>query len=189
MFFLILIKLNFIPILICWKKILYLENFSQLRNLLSQLRINSLLFSWDLLPHTHTTYFSTTISAVIVINIIKYSMHFIIHNSYGWQLNDVTTKYSIISTEKNVKLSYLVGSIDKNNVYFHMTFLLPKYWKLQPLSRTFIDHAVKHGFILHTIWTHMIRLKTLLGNKLNDFYLDTLWFLWNVSLTETVLFD
>ena len=27
-FFWILIKLNFIPILICWKKILYLENFS-----------------------------------------------------------------------------------------------------------------------------------------------------------------
>ena len=72
--------------------------------------------------HTHILLFSTTISAAIVIKATKYSMYFIIHNSY-----DVATKYSIISTEKNVKLSYLVGSVDKNNVYFHMTCLLPKY--------------------------------------------------------------
>ena len=45
---------------------------------------------------------------------------------------------------KNVKLSYLVGSVDKNNTYFHMTCLLPKYWKLLPLIHTFIDHAVQH---------------------------------------------
>ena len=53
-------------------------------------------------------------------------------------------KYSIISTEKNVKLSYLVGSVDKNNVHFHMICLLPKYLKLLPLSHTFSDHVVKH---------------------------------------------
>ena len=93
--------------------------------------------------HTHILLFSTTISAAIVIKATKYSMYFIIHNSY-----DVATKYSIISTEKNVKLSYLIGSVDKNNVYFHMTCLLPKYWKLLPLSRTFIDHAVKRNNIV-----------------------------------------
>ena len=72
--------------------------------------------------HTHILLFSTTISTAIVIKATKYSMYFIIHNSC-----DVETKESIISTEKNVKLSYLVGSVDKNNVYFHMTCLLPKY--------------------------------------------------------------
>ena len=71
--------------------------------------------------HTHILLFSTTISAAIVIKATKYSTYYIIHNSY-----DVATKYSIISTEKNVKLSYLVGSVDKNNAYFHMTCLLPK---------------------------------------------------------------
>ena len=45
--------------------------------------------------HTNILLFSTTISAAIVINATKYSMHYIIHNSY-----DVTTKYSIINTEK-----------------------------------------------------------------------------------------
>ena len=63
--------------------------------------------------HTHIVLFSTTISAAIVIIAIKYSIYFIIHNPY-----DVATKYSIISTEKYVKLSYLVGSVDKNNVFF-----------------------------------------------------------------------
>ena len=47
------------------------------------------------------------------------------------------------SALKNVKLSDPVGSVDKSNVYFHMTWLLPKDWKLLPLSHTFIDHAVK----------------------------------------------
>ena len=72
--------------------------------------------------HTHILLFSTTISTAIVIKATKYSMYFIIHNSY-----DMATKYSITSTEKNVKLSYLVSSVDKSNVYFHMTCLLPKY--------------------------------------------------------------
>ena len=72
--------------------------------------------------HTHILLFSTTISTAIVIKATKYSMYFIINNSY-----DVATKYSTISTEKNVKFSYLVGSVDKNIVYFHMTCLLPKY--------------------------------------------------------------
>ena len=93
-------------------------------------------------PFTTQMYYlseRTTISAAIVIKATKYSKYFTIHNSY-----DVAIKYSIISTEKNVKLSYLVDSVDKNNVYFHMTCLLPKYWKLLPLSHTFIDHAVKH---------------------------------------------
>ena len=31
------------------------------------------------------------------------------------------------SALKNLKLSYLVGSVDKNDVYLHMTYLLPKY--------------------------------------------------------------
>ena len=72
--------------------------------------------------HTHILLFSTTISAAIVIKATEYSMYFIIHSLY-----DVATKYSIISTEKNVKLSYLVDSVDKNNVYFNMTCLLAKY--------------------------------------------------------------
>ena len=71
--------------------------------------------------HTHILLFSTTISAAIVIKATKFSMYFIIHNPC-----DIATKYSIISTEKNVKLSYLIGSVDKNNVYFHMTCFLPK---------------------------------------------------------------
>ena len=70
---------------------------------------------------THILLFSTTISAAIVIKATKYSMYFIIHNSY-----DVETKCSIISTEK-CKAIYLVGSVDKNNVYFHMTCFLQKY--------------------------------------------------------------
>ena len=45
--------------------------------------------------HTHILLFSTTISAAIVIKATKYSMYFIIHNSY-----DRATKYSMISTEK-----------------------------------------------------------------------------------------
>ena len=73
MFFWILIKLNFIPILICWKKILYLE--------IPQLRTNSLLFRWD-------------ISAATVIKATKYSLYYVIHNPY-----DVATKYWFISTE------------------------------------------------------------------------------------------
>ena len=44
--------------------------------------------------HTHILLFSTTISAAIVLKATKYSMYFIIYNSY-----DVATKYSIISTE------------------------------------------------------------------------------------------
>ena len=102
----------------------------------------------------HILLFSTTISAAIVIKATKNSTYYIIHNSY-----DIATKYSIISTEKNVKLSYLIGSVDKNNVYFHMTCLLPKYWKLLPLSHTFIDHAVKlektinNNFIIMIIFT------------------------------------
>ena len=49
--------------------------------------------------HTHILLFSTTISAAIVIKATKYRIYFIIHNSY-----DIATKYSIITTEKNVKL-------------------------------------------------------------------------------------
>ena len=70
--------------------------------------------------HTHILLFSMTISAAIVLKATKYSTYYIIHNSYN-----VATKYSII--KKLVKLSYLVGSVDKNNVYFDMTYFLPKY--------------------------------------------------------------
>ena len=52
--------------------------------------------------HTHILLFATTISTAIVIKATKYSMYFIIHNPY-----DIAAKYSIISTEKNVKLAYL----------------------------------------------------------------------------------
>ena len=45
--------------------------------------------------HTHILLFSTTISAAIVIKATKYSMYFMIHNSY-----DIATKYSMISTQK-----------------------------------------------------------------------------------------
>ena len=79
-------------------------------------------FSDEAFYHTHILLLLKTISAAIVIKATKYSMYFIIHNSY-----DIATKYSIISTEKNVKLSYLIGSVDKDNVYFHMTCLFPKY--------------------------------------------------------------
>ena len=44
---------------------------------------------------THILLFSTTISAAIVTKATKYSMYYIIHNSY-----DAATKYSVISTEK-----------------------------------------------------------------------------------------
>ena len=46
-------------------------------------------------PYIHILFFSTTISAAIVIKVIKYITYYTIHNSY-----DVATKYSIISTEK-----------------------------------------------------------------------------------------
>ena len=50
--------------------------------------------------------------------------------------------HMIISTE-TCKVSYLVGSVDRYNIYFHLTSL-PKYRKLLPLShQTFINHAVK----------------------------------------------
>ena len=45
--------------------------------------------------HTHILLFSMTNSATIVIKATKYNTYYIIHVSY-----DVTTKYSIISTEK-----------------------------------------------------------------------------------------
>ena len=70
--------------------------------------------------HTRILLFSMTISTAIVLKATKYSTYYIIHNSYN-----VATKYSII--KKLVKLSYLVGSVDKNNVYFDMTYFLPKY--------------------------------------------------------------
>ena len=45
--------------------------------------------------HTHILLFSTTIPAAIFIKATKYSMYYIIHNSY-----EIATKYSIISPEK-----------------------------------------------------------------------------------------
>ena len=46
-------------------------------------------------------------------------------------LNSESTAYFLDETSqssalKNGNLSYLVGSVDKNNVYFHMTCLLPE---------------------------------------------------------------
>ena len=88
--------------------------------------------------HTYTLLFSMTNSIIIFIKATQYSAYYTIHNSY-----DVSTKIQS-SALKNVKLSYQVGIVDKNNVYFQMTCLLPKYWKLLPLSHTFIDHTVEH---------------------------------------------
>ena len=44
--------------------------------------------------HTHVILFSVTISAAIAMKAMKYSMYYIIHNSY-----ETETKYSIISIE------------------------------------------------------------------------------------------
>ena len=75
----------------------------------------------DTFYHTHILLLSMTISTAIVINAIKNSTYYIIPNSC-----DVATKHSILAL-KNVKFSYLVGSVYKNNVYLHMTCLLSKY--------------------------------------------------------------
>ena len=71
--------------------------------------------------HTYTLLFSMTNSIIIFIKATQYSAYYTIHNSY-----DVSTKIQS-SALKNVKLSYQVGIVDKNNVYFQMTCLLPKY--------------------------------------------------------------
>ena len=75
----------------------------------------------DTFYHTHILLLSMTISTAIVIKAIKNSTYYIIPNSC-----DVATKHSILAL-KNVKFSYLVGSVYKNNVYLHMTCLLSKY--------------------------------------------------------------
>ena len=62
--------------------------------------------------HTHMPLSSRAISAATVIKVTKYSKYYIIHNS-----NDVATKFQLW-TLKLAKLSYLVGSVDKNNIYF-----------------------------------------------------------------------
>ena len=69
--------------------------------------------------HTHILLFSTTISAAIVIKVAKYRTYYIIHNSQQLHIQS--------SSLKNVKLSYLIANVVKNNVYFHMTCLLPRY--------------------------------------------------------------
>ena len=71
--------------------------------------------------HTYTLLFSMTNSIIIFIKATQYSAYYTIHNSF-----DVSTKIQS-SALKNVKLSYQVGIVDKNNVYFQMTCLLPKY--------------------------------------------------------------
>ena len=75
----------------------------------------------DTFYHTHILLLSMTISTAIVIKAIKNSTYYVIPNSC-----DVATKHSILAL-KNVKFSYLVGSVYKNNVYLHMTCLLSKY--------------------------------------------------------------
>ena len=60
--------------------------------------------------HTHILIFSARISTAI--KATKYSTYYIINNSHDVELNIQS------SALKNVKLSYLVGSIDKNNAYF-----------------------------------------------------------------------
>ena len=99
-------------------------------------------FSDEIFYHTHILLFSMTISAAIVIKATKHNKYYIIYNSC-----DVATKWSIITTEKSNVI--LPGSVDKNNVYFHMACLLPKHWKLLPLSHTLIDDAVKHKMAIN----------------------------------------
>ena len=134
MFFWILIKLTFIPILICWKKIIYLEKFST-----QQL---SAYFLDETFYHTHTLLFSPTISTTIVIKAAKHSKYYIIHNSY-----DIATKYSIIRKmywKMHWKMkSYLTWLVVLIYIFLHDHFL-PKYWKILPPSHRFTDHAVKH---------------------------------------------
>ena len=127
MFFWILIKLNF-----------NLSWFAERKSFKFLNSESATYFLGETFYHTYILLFATTISAAIVIKATKYSTYYTIHNLYDVQLNIQS------SAQRNVKLSYLVGSVDKNNIYFHMTCLLPKYWKLLPLSHTFIDHAVKH---------------------------------------------
>ena len=93
----------------------------------------------------HILLFSMTNSAAIVIKATKYSAYYIIHNSY-----DVTTKYSIISTEKCTWLLVL-----KRTMYISIYLLIPKYWKLLPLSHTFIDHTVKLEKTINN-WYHSL---------------------------------
>ena len=87
MFFRILIKLNFIlnPDL--------LKENPLLRKFLNS--EYTAYFLDETFYHTHILFFSMTISAALVIKAIKYCLNYIIHN-----LDDVATKYSIISTEK-----------------------------------------------------------------------------------------
>ena len=136
----------------------------------------------DTFYHTHTPILSSTIPAAIVIKASKYSMYFIVHNAC-----DVATKYSIISTEK-MQLSYLVGSVDKNNVYFHTTCLLPNYWKLLPPSHTFIDHAVKLQIINLTVCLKYYKQKTKRNLQRNNRSWQSEWNLssWNTLDNSTM---
>ena len=67
-------------------------------NLLLRKFINSESTAYFLVEtfyHKHIRLFSMTMPTAIVIKATKYSKYYVIHNSY-----DVTTKYSISSTEK-----------------------------------------------------------------------------------------
>ena len=43
-------------------------------------------------------------------------------------------------------------------------------------NEVILNKMFSSGFILRTIWTYIIWMNVLLGNELNDFYLDTLFF-------------
>ena len=137
--------------------------------------------------HTHIPLFSMTISTATVIKATKYSTYYIIHNSYG-----VATKYSIISTEKSKVIVPGWCNVDKNNIYFHKTCLLPKYWKLLPLSHTFTDHAVKHKklqIINITVCLKYRKQKVKRNRQWNNRWWQNDWNLgcWNTSGTSTVI--
>ena len=68
------------------------------------------------------------------------------------------------SALKNVKLSYLVGSVDKNNVYFHMTACCQNTENLCH-SHTFIDHAVKHKKTINNYYHSLFEISPTKSKK------------------------
>ena len=139
--------------------------------------VSTAYFLDETFSHTHVLLFSTTISAAIVIKATKYK----------YSINIQYTKYSIIST-KNVNLFYVVGSVERNNVYFHVTCLFPKYWKLLPLSQTFIDHAVKHRIVNFTVCLKYQKQKTKRNLQWDNRSWQSDWNLgcWNTLDTSTM---
>ena len=63
----------------------------------------------------------------------------------------------------------MVGSVDNNNVYFHMTCLLPKHWKLESLY--IYEHAVKHKKIVNNQYHSLFEIS---NTKQKEIYIETI---------------